>query len=146
MWSLVREFGDAELASLVAPRALVVEAAKAPEVTVRRRSRTSGAAPPRTARLRTPAIDRVRFEVQRARTFYANLKSDDKLQLVESGAVGGLPGSEQALEAAIPSGRSEQTACASPVSLLVESPARLRHSPAQLSAAVRCLGGTHAAI
>ncbi len=32
IWGLSREFGDAELASLIAPRALVVEASQAPEV------------------------------------------------------------------------------------------------------------------
>lgn len=99
IWSLVREFGDAELASLVAPRALVVEAARTPEVTgpppVTNERR--GATPNGT--LQTPAIDGVRTEVQRARTFYANLKADDKLQFVESGDGHGLPGSQQALTA-----------------------------------------------
>lgn len=33
VWSLLREFGDAEIASLIAPRALVVEYSKSPEVT-----------------------------------------------------------------------------------------------------------------
>src|SRR5260370_37700866 len=32
VWGLLREFGDAELASLVAPRALVVEASRGPEI------------------------------------------------------------------------------------------------------------------
>lgn len=32
VWSLLREFGDAELASLIAPRGLVVESARGPEV------------------------------------------------------------------------------------------------------------------
>lgn len=32
VWSLVREFGDADLASLIAPRTLVVEASRGPEV------------------------------------------------------------------------------------------------------------------
>jgi dienelactone hydrolase len=99
VWSLVREFGDAELASLIAPRALVVEAAKTPDVTgpppVTKERR--GATPNGT--IQTPAIDRVRSEVQRARAFYTNLKSEDKLQLVKSGEGGGLPGSEQALAA-----------------------------------------------
>ena len=33
VWGLVREFGDAELAGLIAPRALIVEASEGPEVT-----------------------------------------------------------------------------------------------------------------
>lgn len=97
VWSLVRDFGDAELASLIAPRSLVVEAAKAPEVTgpptVTNDRR--GATPNGT--IRTPAIEGVRSEVERARTFYTNLKISNKVQLVESGGGSGDPGSEQAL-------------------------------------------------
>ena len=57
VWSLVREFGDAELASLIAPRALIVEAAKTPEitgppaVTNERRGATPNGA------IRTPAVE-----------------------------------------------------------------------------------------
>ncbi len=98
VWSLVREFGDAELASLIAPRALIVEAAKAPEITgppaVTNERR--GATPNGT--IRTPTVEMVRSEVERARTFYTNLKSN-KLELIESDGGRGLPGSEQALAA-----------------------------------------------
>jgi dienelactone hydrolase len=96
VWSLVREFGDAELASLVAPRALIIEAAKTPEVTgpppVTKERR--GATP--NGIIRTPAIETVRSEVQRARAFYTNLKSD-KFDFIQSA----LPGSEKALAAFI---------------------------------------------
>jgi dienelactone hydrolase len=98
VWSLVREFGDAELASLIAPRQLIVEAARTPEVTGPPPATNDrrGATP--NGVIRTPSIETVRSEVQRARKFYTNLKSD-KLELIESDVGRGLPGSEGALSA-----------------------------------------------
>ncbi len=50
VWGLVREFGDAELAGLIAPRALIVEACRGPEVAGRRRrSKDKGKALAQTA-------------------------------------------------------------------------------------------------
>src|SRR5262249_41821318 len=59
VFGLLEQFGDAELASLIAPSALIVEAAKGPEVVV----------PPGTGggpgRVTTPKLDSVRKEVER---------------------------------------------------------------------------------
>jgi dienelactone hydrolase len=100
VWGLVREFGDAELAGLIAPRALIVEASEGPEVT---------GPPPATnghkdtacpnGKLTTPQLDSVRAEVERARPFFAGLGAEQKLQLVTSEGGRGLPGSEGALQA-----------------------------------------------
>lgn len=100
VWGLVREFGDAELASLIAPRAFVVEASRGPEV---------AGPPPVTAvhkegacpngKLVSPPLDSVQQEVERARPFFAGLKADARLQLVVSEGGRGQPGSEQALKA-----------------------------------------------
>lgn len=100
VWGLVREFGDAELASLIAPRALVVEASRGPEV---------GGPPPVTevhkegacpnGKLVSPPLDAVRQEVERARPFFAGLKAEEKLRLVLSKEGSGQPGSEEVLEA-----------------------------------------------
>jgi len=100
VWGLVREFGDAELAGLIAPRALVVEASRGPEV---------GGPPPVTAahqegacpngKLVSPPLDAVRQEVERASPFFAGLKAEGKLRLVVSQEGTGQPGSEKALEA-----------------------------------------------
>ena len=99
VWGLLCEFGDAELASLIAPRALIVEASRGPEV---------GGPPPPTkerqgatpnGRLTTPAIDSVRAEVERSKPFYAGLHVSARLRLVVSGDGGGSPGSNAALEA-----------------------------------------------
>jgi dienelactone hydrolase len=100
VWGLVREFGDAELASLIAPRALVVEASRGPEV---------GGPPPVTAvhqdgacpngKLVSPPLAAVRQEVELARPFFAGLKAEGKLRLVVSKEGSGQPGSQEALEA-----------------------------------------------
>src|SRR5207237_5426946 len=64
VWGLLREFGDAELASLIAPRALVVEASRGPEIEgppSATKERT-GATP--NGRLTTPALESVRAEIE----------------------------------------------------------------------------------
>jgi hypothetical protein len=100
VWGLVREFGDAELASLIAPRALVIEAGRGPEV---------GGPPPVTAAHQegacpngkpiSPPLYAVRQEVERARPFFAGLNAEGKLRLVVGQEGSGQPGSGEALEA-----------------------------------------------
>jgi dienelactone hydrolase len=63
VWGLLREFGDAELAGMIAPRALVVETGRDP---------ATGAAPP---------LDSVRREVERALPVFAALRVPEHLQL-----------------------------------------------------------------
>ncbi len=93
VFALLERFGDAELASLVAPRALVVEAAQAPELSY---GGTGGGGP---ARIVTPALDSVRSEIARARALVSELDSSGGIALAVSGADGrGLPGSESALQ------------------------------------------------
>jgi len=99
VFGLLREFGDADLASLIAPRALVVEACLGPEVEgpPTPRDGRSGAAP---GRLTTPALADVTAEIDRARPWFDALGTGRRLRLVVSGEGGlGLPGSEPALAA-----------------------------------------------
>ena len=97
IWGLLKEFGDAELAALIAPRTLIVEACRGPEVsgpppeTVDRR----GASP--RGKLVTPLISSVQQEVERAELFYSGLNAKDKLHLVVNKKGIGLPGSDDAL-------------------------------------------------
>ena len=65
VFGLLREFGDGEIASLIAPRVMVIEACRAPEVAgpPPPHDNRSGAAP---GRLVTPALDEVRAELKRA--------------------------------------------------------------------------------
>ena len=67
VFGLLEQFGDAELASLIAPRALIVEASKAPEATI-----PGGRGAP--GRVVTPRLADMRKELARARKLVAGLK------------------------------------------------------------------------
>lgn len=60
VFSLLRDFGDAELSLLVYPRALIVEAARGPQVTI---PKGLGGAP---GQLETPGLGEVKAEIERA--------------------------------------------------------------------------------
>lgn len=91
VFGLLERFGDAEIAAMIAPRALIVEAAKGPEVVV----------PPGTGggpgRLTTPALASVRAEVERARAMTKGLSPAPRLDLVVSDGGAGPFGSDPAL-------------------------------------------------
>ena len=93
VFGLLEQFGDAELASMIAPRPLIIEAAKGPELVV----------PPGTGggpgRLVTPNVESVRREVDRARRLVAGLNPPPRIELVESGDGAGPHGCEKALAA-----------------------------------------------
>jgi dienelactone hydrolase len=90
VFGLLAQFGDAEVASLIAPRTLIVEAAKGPELKLP----GQGGAP---ARLVTPDLADVRREMDRARKFTAGLKPAPRLELVVSGDGKGPYGTAAAL-------------------------------------------------
>ena len=99
LWGLLREFGDSEIADMIAPRALVVEASATPQVSgpPQPTKERSGATP--NGALSTPSLADVRGEVERARAIYDRLHVSAKLQIAPSGAGNGPPGSEAALAA-----------------------------------------------
>lgn len=72
VWGLLKEFGDAEIASLIAPRGLIVEYSRVPEVDgpppQEGSGRGSAAAAP--GRLSTPAFSDVQSEVDRLRAIF----------------------------------------------------------------------------
>ncbi len=81
VWGLLHEFGDAEIASLIAPRPLIIEASRGPEV--------AGPPPPRSGRggaapgqLVSPPLDAVKAEFDRARDFYQQLGAENDLYFV----------------------------------------------------------------
>ena len=92
VFGLLEQFGDAELAAMIAPRTLIVEAARAPNVVI---PPGLGGGP---GRIVTPKLDEVRHELQRARQMVAPLKSTAWVELVESGDGAGPYGSEAALQ------------------------------------------------
>lgn len=98
VWGLLEEFGDAEISGLIAPRLLVIEACKGPEVEgppIATGKRMDVAAP---GRLITPPLESVQAEVRRAEKIFRKLGVAEKLQLVVSGKGTGLPGSTVAIE------------------------------------------------
>lgn len=102
VWSLLDEFGDAEIASLIFPRKLIVEACAAPQVAgpPAPHDGRGGAAP---GRVETPPQARVEAELQRARELLADLRLDDKpaFQLVASADGSGPAGCDAAIHAAL---------------------------------------------
>jgi hypothetical protein len=101
VFGLLREFGDAEIASLIAPRALIVEHSAVPNVEGRPGSRGgwTGAA---VGRLKTPDYESVETEFERARALLkpGNAKDFDRFKLITAteGMTTG-PGSDRALMA-----------------------------------------------
>ncbi|MDA1229185.1 MAG: hypothetical protein O2856_00295 [Planctomycetota bacterium] len=92
VFGLLEQFGDAELASLIAPRALIVEACAAAVAEI-----PGGRGAP--AKVVTPDVVRVRAEVARARELTAGLDPSATITLVESGEGHGQPGCSEALVA-----------------------------------------------
>ncbi|MCY2964737.1 MAG: dienelactone hydrolase family protein [Planctomycetota bacterium] len=82
VWARLREFGDADLASLIAPRGLVIEAASAPESAgppAPKDGRSGGAAP---GKIITPSVTDVTAEAGRAHPHFEKLKQATKFALV----------------------------------------------------------------
>lgn len=85
VWSQLTEFGDAELAAMIAPRLLVIEAAAVPETkgpAAPKPGRRGGAAP---GKIQNCNLGSVRLEVDRARPHFDKLKVADKLYFRASG-------------------------------------------------------------
>lgn len=109
VWRLLTEFGDAELAGMVAPRPLIIEAAGVTEVVTPlpvKAGRRGGAAPGKIA---AASVAAVRKEFDRAKPIYESLKAGNQLQLVVSGPEGtGPAGSPAAVRALLKSLQIEE--------------------------------------
>jgi dienelactone hydrolase len=103
VWGLLKEFGDAEMAGMIAPRTLIVEASRAPEVDGPPPAAPGRAGATPNGRLNTPDVQAVHAEVERARPTFRSLKVQDHLHLITSDDGRGNPGSEQALTALLES-------------------------------------------
>ena len=97
VFGLLQQFGDAELAAMVAGRTLIVEAAAGPQFEIP--PGTSGA----PARLVTPKLANVRQEVERARRLIVGLQPVGRLKLIESGEGTGPFGTPDAVRALLQS-------------------------------------------
>jgi dienelactone hydrolase len=85
VFGLLDQFGDAELASMVAPRPLIIEAAKGREFVY---APGQGGAP---GKLTTPKLETAKAEVERARKLVAGMKPEANIELVVSGQDGNGP-------------------------------------------------------
>ena len=92
-WSLLTEFGDAEIAGLIAPRTLAVEPSHGPEVLQPPPAPAPNADRAASGRLVSPPMDSVRREFGRAKRIYEQLGSNNILLVEESPE----PGTEAAL-------------------------------------------------
>ena len=98
VWGLLEEFGDAEVAALVAPRGLIVEACRTPEIEGPPAERPGRrGAPPGI--VTTPALDSVAHEFEKASVVYRKLDAAERIQLVVSEEGIGPPGSAEAIRA-----------------------------------------------
>ena len=101
LWSQLEQHGDAEVAALVAPRRLVIEACSVPEVPgpPPEQDGRRGAAP---GRIVTCAIGDVRAEharaVEAAVAFHPGVDTSDAIVLVESGGGSDAAGSSAAVD------------------------------------------------
>jgi cephalosporin-C deacetylase-like acetyl esterase len=98
VWALLTEFGNAEIASLIVPRSLVIEACAAPEVSgppVAHDGRRHCAAP---GRIKTCSLVNVRSEFDRAKSYFDRLGAAKQISIVASGDGSGPSGSAEALE------------------------------------------------
>lgn len=91
VFGLLDQFGGAELAAMVTPRPLIIEAAKAPEQTIA----TRGGAP---GRIVTPDLGVVKREVERANQIIAPLKNAAQVELVVSDDGGRAFGTSEAMQ------------------------------------------------
>ena len=91
VWGLLTEFGDAELAGLIAPRRLVIESCRAVDVAgppAVREGRRASAAPGKISTNRLPSV---RAEFDRAVSSYRKLRRESDLVLAVSGPDGDGP-------------------------------------------------------
>jgi dienelactone hydrolase len=94
VWGLLREFGDAEIASLIAPRTLIIETSQHPEVPASSETSRRCAAP---GQIETPKPELVEKEAERARGLVAGLDPAPVIRVLHP--KNGLPGQESALQA-----------------------------------------------
>jgi len=98
VFGLLQEFGDAEIASLIAPRSLIIEHSQAPQVIgpPSPREGRSGAAP---GKLTTPPLDVVQREIDRAKALFPQSFPIRVECIYDKDGGPAAPGSERGLSA-----------------------------------------------
>ncbi len=97
VWTLLRDFGDAELLTMIAPRTALIEASRAPKVTGPPAPH-DGRAGAAAGRIDTPPIQAIRDEFERAQRLLPVADLIGRFELVEAETGGYSPiGSQQTL-------------------------------------------------
>ncbi len=99
VWTLLHEFGDAEIAGLIAPRSLIVEASHGPEVEGPPPAAEGCLNSAASGSLVSPDVADVRTEVNRVLPIFTKLNAAEHLSLIVSAEGKGRPGSPEALRA-----------------------------------------------
>ena len=84
IFGLLEQFGDAELASMIAPRPLIIEAVKGPELLLPVRTKDNLTYAGGPGRLVTPKLEDVRREAERAKRLVDKLKPPPRIELIVS--------------------------------------------------------------
>ena len=95
VWGLLEEFGDAEIAGLIAPRPLVIEAGRYPELIIPLQQPGKNQAAP--AQLGAPPASAVEGEVRRAQDWVKGLTPPTVIRLIQTGDT--PPGNQETLAA-----------------------------------------------
>lgn len=84
IWSQLTEFGDAELASLMGPTPLIIEAGELPEISGQPAAKQGQAAIAAPGIIRSPQLEAVQKEFQRAQKYDQQEQISNRLHLVGS--------------------------------------------------------------
>ncbi len=90
VFSLLTQFGDAEIATLILPRTLIVEACRGPEIAVTAPGGSQGV-------LQSPNVTRVRAEIERASKLVEGMSPAARIELIANGTGQGPFGSVEML-------------------------------------------------
>lgn len=84
VWKQLTEFGDAEIASLIAPTPLIIEAGKAPEISGPPEAKKGQAAIAAPGVIKSPELSAVKDEFERVKKYYTKAGHSEQLHLIEN--------------------------------------------------------------
>lgn len=84
VWNLLKTFSDADIASLIAPRRLIIEACRVPEVEIPTQDQQTGSKCAAPGKVTTAPLESVRREYDRASQHFEQLNLSNHVRLVVS--------------------------------------------------------------
>lgn len=98
VWGLLEEFGDAEIAGLIAPRSVIIEACRGPEVKGPPDPKDGNRDVAAPGVLMTPPLESVQKEAEKAEKIFRKLGCADNFKVVISDNGEGQPGTTEAVD------------------------------------------------